>query len=358
MPQDVSFLLPFRTRTNPEADRARARHLGRAADLGLVRGERAMRRYRDWLLPELAAAAYPDARGADLDLVTDAVCLGFPLDDQFDRPSRAQPELAARLSTELAAIPYRAPGARLLLDLPVTRACADVWRRAAEGMSPSWRERAAGNLTRFFRARLHQAHNRCLGVRLDEKSYLALRRRAAGTAPCFDLIERAGHFEVPPAAYWSPEVRTMTRCAGDVVLLCNDVHAMEREAARGNPHNLPLIRQRALGCSRAEAVAQVGAMVAGRAELFETVADGIPRLHGGWRLAPSGAAAVARYLDGLRSWMAANQRWGAASSRYASGGADLPGDEAAHRPGGPGRLTGPVAGPAPPAPHGRPAPVV
>ncbi|ARQ71141.1 terpene synthase family protein [Streptomyces marincola] len=362
MPQDVSFFLPFQPRTNPEADRARERHLGWAAGLGLVRGAPALRRYRGWLLTELAATAYPDARGADLDLVTDAVCLGFPLDDQFAGPAGRQPDRAARLCTELAAIPYRAPDARLLLDLPVTRAYRDVWRRSAEGMSPAWRHRAAGHLTRFFRAYVTEALNRSLGVRLTEASYLAVRRDAVGTAPCFDLIERAGHFEVPPAAYWSREVRTLTRCAGDIVLLCNDVHSVEREEAGGDPHNLLLVRQRALRCSRAEAIGHVAALVEERARLFGTVAGRLPGLCRDLRLDAAGGAAVAAYADGLRSWMAANGRWGALSGRYAPEGAPGAGeDDGDGAPGGRGApgggpgITGPAAGRVPPAPPGPPA---
>ncbi|RKN45936.1 terpene synthase family protein [Streptomyces hoynatensis] len=317
MPQNLSFHLPFPAGTNPEADRARERHLDWVARLGLVEGAEALLRYRDSRLTDLVAYAYPDAAGEDLDLVTDAVCLGFPLDDEFDGPLGRQPRHAALLSAELAAIPYREPGARPRLDTPLTRAYTDVWRRSAAGMSAAWRARAAANYARFFRSYVQETHNRSQGVTLDEDSYVALRRQAVGTAPCFDLIERAGHFEVPPRAYCSREVQALTRCAGDVVFLCNDVHSVEREEAQGDPHNLVLIRQRALGCDRAEALRQVAAEIRSRVRLFVSLTAALPARHAEWRLDARGRTDLARYLAGLGTWMTANQRWGVATARYA-----------------------------------------
>ncbi|MGP4110685.1 terpene synthase family protein [Streptomyces sp. 4N509B] len=327
MPQDVGFFLPFPTRTNPEADRARGHHLAWVRAHGLVRGEDALRRYGRWRLTDLAAYTYPAATGAALDLVTDAVCLGFPLDDQFDGELGRQPERAAALCAALASIPYQPPDAPPPLDVPLAHAYHDVWRRSAHGMSPAWRERAAANLTRFFRSYVREAANRRHGVRLTEEAYLALRRQAVGTAPCFDLIERAGRFEVPPPAYASREVQTLTRCAGDVVFLCNDVHSVEREEAQGDPHNLVLIRQRDTGCGRSEATRQVERLVRQRVELFLDVSRRLPRLAAGrWRLAAAGREALERYVDGLRAWMVGNQRWGVTTARYGpgAGGAEGP----------------------------------
>ncbi|RMI40762.1 terpene synthase family protein, partial [Streptomyces triticirhizae] len=319
MPQDVRFFLPFETRTNPSAERARAHHLAWVRTHRLVADGSPLRAYADWRLTDLAAHAYPDAAPEDLELATDAVCLGFPLDDQFDGELGRRPERVARLTTALAAVAYRPPGAPPALDLPLTRAYADMWRRAADGMSPAWRERAARNLTRFFRSYVREARNRLSSAPLDEHAYLAVRRQAVGTAPCFDLIERAGRFEVPARAYWSTEVQILTRCAGDVIFLCNDVHSLEREEASGDPHNLVLIRRRAQGCSREAAVRQVVGLVRGRVELFQRAASRLPDLAARLALDAAGREAVERYVDGLRCWMAGNQRWGVASARYAGG---------------------------------------
>ena len=317
MPQNVSFHLPFPTGINPEAERARERHLDWVTRLGLIEGDEALRRYRASRLTDLVAYAYPDAAGADLDLVTDAVCLGFPLDDEFDGPLGRHPRRAELLCAELAAIPYREPGASPRLDIPLTRAYADVWRRSAAGMSAAWRARAAADYARFFRAYVQETRNRILGRTLDEDSYVALRRQAVGTAPCFDLIERAGHFEVPSRAYHSREVQALTRCAGDIVFLCNDVHSVEREEAQGDPHNLVLIRQRALGCDRAEALRQVGWEIERRVRTFLRLAAALPGRQAAWGLDARGRAHLARYLAGLGTWMTANQRWGRATARYA-----------------------------------------
>ncbi|MGP3969091.1 terpene synthase family protein [Streptomyces sp. 6N223] len=324
MPQDIAFYLPFRASINAEADRAREHHLAWIRDHDLVRGDEALRRYREWRLTDLAAYAYPDAAPGDLDLVTDAVCLGFPLDDQFDGDLGHQPERAAALATELAVVSQRPPGPPPPRTAPIVRAHADVWRRSAEGMSPAWRRRAAGNLHRFFRAYVDEATNRHFGVRLDEAAYVALRRQAVGTAPCFDLIERAGHFEVPWAAYYSQEVQTLTRCAGDVIFLCNDVHSVEREEAQGDPHNLVLIRQRDTGRGRREAMAQVAGMVRERVELFLKLSGRLPELADRWGLDGRGRADLERYVAGLRAWMIGNQLWGTATARYAADAAEQP----------------------------------
>lgn len=325
MPQDVGFFLPFAARVNPEADQARAHHLAWVRRMGLVRGEEALRRYERWRLTDLVAYAYPDAAGEDLAVVTDAVCLGFPLDDQFDGELGRQPERAAAVVSALAAIPGRPPGAPPPLDTPLAHAYADTWRRSCQGMSPAWRERAARHLVDFFHAYVREATNRRRGDLLEEAEYVALRRQAVGTAPCFDLIERAGRFEVPRVAYHSPEVQTLLRCAGDVIFLCNDVHSVEREEAQGDPHNLVLIRQRATGCGRREATEQIADLVRQRVERFVEISDRLPALaERRWRLGRADRHAVARYVDGLRAWMAGNQRWGVTTARYAREGSDQP----------------------------------
>jgi hypothetical protein len=324
MPQDTGFFLPFEARINPEADRAREHHLDWIRAHGLVRAGESLRRYRDWRLTDLAAYAYPEAAPEDLDLVTDAVCLGFPLDDQFDGVLGRQPERAAELATALAAVPTRPPGSTPLPEAPIVRAYAEVWRRSAQGMSPAWRHRAAGNLVRFFRSYVAEANNRYLGVRLDETAYVRLRRQAVGTAPVFDLIERAGRFEVPHPAYYSPEVQTLTRCAGDVIFLCNDVHSVEREEAQGDPHNLVLILQRDAGCTRRDAMAQVAGMVRERVELFRRLSGRLPQLAARRRLDGRGRADLERYVAGLRAWMIGNQLWGTATARYTSGAGEQP----------------------------------
>ncbi|SOD58919.1 germacradienol/geosmin synthase/pentalenene synthase [Streptomyces zhaozhouensis] len=341
MPQNVRFFLPFESRTSPSAGRARAHHLDWVRAHELVAEGPALGAYADWRLTDLAAYAYPEAVGKDLDLVTDAVGLGFPLDDQFDGELGRRPGSVARLTTALAAVTYRPPGAPPTLDLPLTRAYADMWRRAVDGMSPAWRERAARNLTRFFRSYVREAHNRLSPAPLDEHSYLALRREAVGTGPCFDLIERAGHFEVPARAYWSAETQILTRCAGDVIFLCNDVHSLEREEDQGDPHNLVLIRRRAQGCSRESAVRQVVELVRGRVELFQRVAARLPALAERLSLDAAGREATERYVAGLRCWMAGNQRWAVTSARYAggAGGRDVVGDLTT-----PGRQSGPLSG--------------
>ncbi|MEE1939947.1 terpene synthase family protein [Streptomyces sp. TRM 70361] len=345
MPQDIDFFLPFDTGSNPDTDRAREHHIAWAHGRGLVRSTAALHRYRSWLLPELAAYAYPDVTGPDLDLVTDAVCLGFPLDDQFDGPLGRQPAQAARLTGELAAIAYREPGARPALDVPIVTAYADVWRRSAEGMSPAWRRRAADNWARFFRAYVAEARNRRHRVALDEDSYVRLRRRAVGTASCFDLIERAHHFELPPAVHGGAELRELNRCAGDVVFLCNDVHSVEREEARGDPHNIVLVRQRTTGCSRQRAVAWVRELVRERVERFlEVRAHAEGQCAARWGL-DARRSDLTRYLDGLCAWMAGNQAWGVASARYAAGSAGPDFVEDVTRPLSPPERVGTGGGP-------------
>ncbi|WP_432747194.1 hypothetical protein H7827_22865 [Streptomyces sp. JH002] len=341
MPQNVTFHLPFQAGSNPESARAGEHHLAWIRAHGLVRGERALSRYREWLLTDLAGYAYPEARGADLDLVTDAVCIGFPLDDQFEGPRGNDPEHVARLSAELAAIPYRVPGTPPALDTALTRAYTDVWERSAQGMSAAWRTRAAATYTRFFRAYVEEAHNRRSGAVLDEKTYITLRREAVGTGPCFDLIERAGHFELSEELYWSTGVQTLLRCATDVIFLCNDVHSLEREEAQGDPHNLVLITQRSRGCSRAEALERVGTLVGDAVHRFQDTARTLTERHAA---GPEGRR-LARHIAGLRHWMTGNQRWGTASARYATeniGIEVIPGDIGSTRR--EDALSGPTAG--------------
>ena len=66
MPQDVTFDLPFDTPVNEHLEYARAQHLRRIRDMGLVHGKAGSEEYTSWEQPQAAARTCPHASAADM----------------------------------------------------------------------------------------------------------------------------------------------------------------------------------------------------------------------------------------------------------------------------------------------------
>ncbi|MEV7289804.1 hypothetical protein AB0O01_35525 [Streptomyces sp. NPDC093252] len=190
----------------------------------------------------MASRFYPDATGADLDLGVDLMSWFFAFDDLFDGPSGTDPAGAQALVCSTMEV-LRRPARRSAV--PVVRAFSDLWRRSGEGMSSSWRHRAAGHWRAYLQGYVTEAVHRHRDVMLTVEEHLRLRRETIGVLPTVDLAERIGRFEVPGPIHASSWAAEMLAIAAEVDTIHNDLCSAEKEEARGGIHNLLVILERA-----------------------------------------------------------------------------------------------------------------
>jgi hypothetical protein len=319
MPQNIDFRFPVPCRLSPDVDRARAHNLQWVHTQQLATGRQAIERYVSWDMAKLAAYMYPYATGDDLDLAADLMGFWFPFDDQFDGPLGRDPQQTAQVCRAMIHVVHH-PQDVTATDLPAVRAFADMWQRSMDGMSPAWRARAAHNWEYYFACYPGEALARLSASVPSRNDYLHLRRGSSGGQTVVDMCERLGHFEVPAVAFHSPPLRTMRRIATDVPAFCNDIHSVEKEAARGDVNNLVLIVQHEQQLAMPEALRTVRDLVNQQLDAFGRLQQQIPQLTRAMGLAADERTAVDRYAETMALWMPGYHQWGVETARYSAQG--------------------------------------
>jgi Terpene synthase family 2, C-terminal metal binding len=319
MPQDVPFSIAFAAPVSPHAEGARERHLAWVWAMGMVRSEAGLKEYESWDLPQAAARTYPHATAEDLYMLMNWFSLAFLFDDQFDA---AEPDRATRVgevARELITIPFRPPGTPPDVPGPITLAWTEVWAWLSDGMSPTWRDRFASSWARFLAAHVHEVRLSAEGERLGLADYLALRRVTVGIHHSIDAAERTRRFEVPAQVQAHPLMRRMRNAAADAIAAMNDIHSLEREERRGDPHNLVTVLRREHGLSRGAAIDEAARMAAERLDVYQRLESRLPRLCDELGLLPDGRTAVEMGAEGIRNWIRGNYDWALNTGRYSAG---------------------------------------
>ncbi|MFD9698353.1 hypothetical protein [Lentzea sp. NPDC059081] len=314
MPED--FGIPFPHRCSPDLPAARTHTIRWLRSHGLLRDELAEKRFTAMALAEVSAYAYPDATGAELDVVTDAVSWIAICDDLLDELDVRDPEALHRawafqqqcfasLDAWLAGRP--APGATPLDDL---------LSRLGTGMTQTWRDRFADGLRRWFWSSVDAAFLRPANAVLSLHTYRVLCRETNGNRFFFPLTERAGGFEAPAALFGHPHFEAVHAAADELVAFVQAVHSMDVEEARGDHHNLVLVLEHQLRCSRAEATTAALAEITAAKDRFLHLTASLPQVYDQLDFTPAPRAAAERYVDGMRDIIAAARDYGTESSRY------------------------------------------
>ncbi|GAB3668448.1 hypothetical protein GCM10027589_34910 [Actinocorallia lasiicapitis] len=326
MPQTIMLDIPVAPRVSPDLERCRRHHLRWLTDKGLLRSDAAAAEYMSWDITGSMGRSYPDAVGAELDLVTDTIGMLFLFDDQFYHPDPGPSGRAPAVVDELIAVFDRPLFAPPRLVNPLTVGWSELWGRISVGTSPAWRARNSRNWAAHFRAcQAEEAHRRA-GLIMDVERYIAFRRDAVGMRPSIDLIERVGHYEIPARIEAHPLVQELRDACVDATSLANDLHSVEREQSRQDPHNLVLALEHEHGCTREEAIGRGVEMVNRRVRDFLRLRDELPALAAAEGLNASGTRDLLRFADGMADWFRGNYDWGNESPRYAPALPALPED--------------------------------
>ncbi|MFE6099611.1 pentalenene synthase [Streptomyces laurentii] len=314
MPQDISMHIPFPARVNPDAARVADEEMRWLLRFGLLRSPEAVRRHRNGDYTELGVRFHPAATGEGLDLAIEQQSWFFLFDDQFDGPRGDDPAQAQALVgavQEVLRHPDGQPRA------PIVAAFADIWARSRHGMSDLWRSRAERHWHTYLESYVTEARRRHRGEAPTEADYLPERRRSIGVQPTLDMAERAGHYEVPQRVFTSAPVAAMRQLVADFVILDNDLVSLEKEEARGDPHNLVLVLRRERGLSRDAAIEEVARLRADCVKAFTAIEDRLPRECDGLGFTAVEKSLLDRYRhDALRSLVRGVHDWAQQAGRY------------------------------------------
>jgi len=305
--------IPFPQRTSPDLERARQHGPAWARATGMVTGAPAAAYWDTLLLPEQAGSYWPYAVGEDIELAVDFMTFYYFFDDQFDTELGRSVTEVRRVIAHLVEVTRGIAHRRL--HVPLITAFSDLWRRATDGMSPSWCERFGRDWRDYFYGYVSEAVDRQLGIAHAWDTYLVGRRHSVGAQTSTDLCERLGRFEVPEEALAHPHLQVMRQIICDVLAMSNDLQSFAKESALGETNNFIPAAARTLQLPMPAAADHVREearrLLARFTELEHEIPDvldalGITGAHG----------SVTAYLDALKSSVSGYDSWGNLTPRY------------------------------------------
>lgn len=321
MPQDVDFQCPFPERLSPDLDGARERSLAWARHHGLVASPDAEASFHAWDIAGLMARWVPLAAGPELDLAVEVVLWSAIFDDQFDGDLGVQTGRVEQLCADFIAITRcdpLLPVPDALPTSPLARAFDDVRARLCAGATPYWVARLNEHFRWFIGAYVDEAANRAARHVPDREKFMELRRRSGYVDLMVDLIERCYGFELSQRTYELPPIARMVEITADFVDTVNDVHSVEKEERWGDVNNLVIVIERERGCSRAESIAEIVALVDSWCRRFVDLEATLPQTCAAAGLTDAETASAQRLASGMRDVMGGYLAWSRTTNRYAN----------------------------------------
>jgi hypothetical protein len=306
---------PIRHRIHLDADGVDDRLLAWAKQSDLIRGESAAHRFYHAGYGRFCALAYPVA--VRLDLMAQWMGHTWLVDDLLDEgyPTLIQ-EQRLRIGRELVA--------QLPLDLraprpsgPLFEAMADLWKRAAEPMSPAWRKRFVAHYRDFLSSSLlrHAPMEPVHGGRLLS-TYKRRRRMNSGVEFSFDLIESANLGEVPESVTGCDTYKSVHDAAADAIAWTNDIFSVRKETARGDHDHLVVFLRETTHRGWNDALSEAARMVEEATRDYLIARADLRRLRTLVELDDEEWRTVEDSFAGIDDWIAGSLHWHAGSPRY------------------------------------------
>jgi hypothetical protein len=307
--QHPQLFCPFPAAINPAAAWVQEATTAWADRFGLIRSDRALRRFERLQYGTLMGRAYPTASETMLALIADWNTWLFLLDDQCDEQGLGRDPLAlAHLHAHLldilrGAIPP--PDA----DIPL-HALHDIATRLRSQCDEGWMRRFVQCVTDYCIANVWEAQNRATHHVPSEQAYRQMRPLTGAVFCYLMMIELAEQMTLPRAILDHPDLQRLALMTNHVICWSNDIISLAKELEAGDVHNLVYIVHRERGLSLVEAVRYVAALHDAEVRAFIQVSLLLNEVGG------EDHAMLRQYLTGMQSWMRANMDWSAATARY------------------------------------------
>jgi hypothetical protein len=191
-------------------------------------------------------------------------------------------------------------------------------------MSETWHDRFRRDWMAYLRSHVARSRYRAAGWMPTIEEYEAARRDSIASDIGFDLIERAGRFEVPQHVRGCVPMREMMAAAASVYVYLNDLLSVGAEAASeavsGNAAgNILLLTAARLGCTPAEAEPivrrRVGELLAG----FDAARSDLSREADYTTLGARQREDTDRFVLGMKRFAAGFLHWATRNRPYLNG---------------------------------------
>ncbi|MDL4819005.1 terpene synthase family protein [Actinomadura opuntiae] len=319
------FTLPYETLVNPRVAGLRAHVAAWAREMGMLDGGASGPSAPAVWTPDafdaadyamFAALTHPDAPGPELELIADWHVWRYHFDDffaeRFKRP-RDLPGARAYTARLLAPPPGAEPSD------PVQRGLADLRARTAAAMSEDERAGLAEALRQLTDSWLWELAGLLQNRVPDPVDYVEMRRRTSGAAFTAGLLRHALADGLPDAVLSSTPMEALRDSFADIGGLRNDLLSFHKETEVEGVHDNGVVAvQRFLGCGTQRAADIVADLIEARVRQFERTAEAdLPVLAAEHGLDAAARAALARYVQAMRRWMAGDLHWSTTTGRYA-----------------------------------------
>lgn len=307
-----AFDMPFAARLSPHVDRVRQHTRTWVRDMGMLTGGPWTEAYFDQAdFGSFAALTHPAAGLAELELLGDLHVWAWYVGDVFlDGFNRTRDVVGgkafvARLKSVLddPALPVLTPAERALADL-VSRSTMDSGDRAT--------------VAEFLDALLWQLHNNAQARVPDPVDYVEMNRQVAATTMSARLARKSVGAELPDDLLANSTMRALVDSFGDMVSLRADLMGYGRFGPdTGLVTNAVAVVRQFFGCDAQQGVNLVADLVNARMRQFATsAAADLPDLGVEYGLDAEQQAALSRYVEALKSWLAGELLWTQRTGRY------------------------------------------
>ncbi|MFD5506655.1 hypothetical protein ACFWIB_02625 [Streptomyces sp. NPDC127051] len=185
-------------------------------------------------------------------------------------------------------------------------------------MAPAGRSMFRAAMDAVLDAWLWEVENQAAHRVPDPVDYLEMRRVTFGS-PMTASPARMAHMDVvPEAVYESAAMQSLEAAAFDCSALMNDVYSYQKEVEyEGELLNMLVVTETFFGCDYPTALGVVNDLMTSRMKQFEHVlADEFPVMYRDFGLDAAARAALDRYAEELKQWMAGIATWHAQTRRY------------------------------------------
>jgi 5-epi-alpha-selinene synthase len=303
---------PFSPVINSHADAIHESTLNWLDRFEIFPGEVSYNAFYSSQIGRLAARFHPYAPQDALQLVSDWYAWMFLKDDQRDESELGKhPELLAAANKKYLDI---LRGTKQIAgDQPLTYALKDLRQRlVAQAPTRIWMRRFTRSVAEHFTSTVWEATNRSRGLNPDFNTYVRMRPITGGLYVDTEFIGIAERTHVPPEVREHSDVKALMRTSNNVICWANDLFSLEKEAERGDVHNLVLILQNEQECSLQKAVSEAVEMHNAQVQEFEKLEPHIPTFGRAIN------ANLSRFVTVLKTRMRGNFDWSQESGRYKS----------------------------------------
>jgi 5-epi-alpha-selinene synthase len=308
---------PFPPRISPYAAAAEREVRAYLRRCGLLRSSAAAEYYDSSRLGYLTAQIYPDALRDRLLLVSRWFCVWTVFDDQLEKLPDDRPATAVDLVADLM-LSWLGPQrtANTAGEVPFATGFGNAWADIRARSSPAWQERFLAHTRQYLTGCRWEAENRRTAIVPDLESYMVRRRRFGGIRMAMDLSEFSGGYELPNQVHAAPPIQELLDVLGDITLWGNDLFSIQVDQEEGNVSNLVFVLQHWHSCDLQEALATARAMLAERLDRLRAVENELADWCAAIGLPARQRHDVARFVEGLHTWISGNIAWSRDNVRY------------------------------------------